>query len=107
MRADLTVFRMADRCRVVDGADAGPRDFHYLRRVAADKGFDATVTDVTEKIVTIGVWGPNARATLQKVVKDPEGLALESFPFAAIRPIEIAGKDRHRLPHLLCRRAGF
>ena len=35
VRADLTVFRMADRCRVVDGADAGPRDFHYLRRVAA------------------------------------------------------------------------
>ena len=92
VRADLTVFRMADRCRVVDGADAGPRDFHYLRRVAADKGFDVTVTDVTEKIVTIGVWGPNARANLQKVVKDPEGLTQENFPFAAIKPIEIAGK---------------
>jgi glycine cleavage system aminomethyltransferase T/glycine/D-amino acid oxidase-like deaminating enzyme len=92
VRADLTVFRMADRCRVVDGADAGPRDFHYLRRAAADKGFDATVTAVTEKIVTIGVWGPNARATLQKVVKDPDGLKPENFPFAAIKPIEIAGK---------------
>ena len=92
VRADLTVFRMADRCRVVDGADAGPRDFHYLRRVAADKGFDVTVTDVTEKIVTIGVWGPNARANLQKVVKDPEGLTQENFAFAAIKPIEIAGK---------------
>ncbi len=92
VRADLTVFRMADRCRVVDGADAGPRDFHHLRRVAADKGFDVTITDVTETIVTIGVWGPNARATLQKVVKDPEGLAPENFPFAAIRPVEIAGK---------------
>ena len=28
VRADLTVIRMADRCRIVDGADAGPRDFH-------------------------------------------------------------------------------
>ena len=92
VKADLTVFRMNDRCRVVDGADAGPRDFHSLRRVAADKGFDVTVTDATEKYVTIGIWGPNARATLQKVVADPDGLSPQSFPFAAIKPIEIAGK---------------
>ncbi len=92
VRADLTVFRMDGRCRVVDGADAGPRDLAYLKRVAADKGFDVTVTDASEAIVTIGIWGPNARATLQKVVKDPDALALENFPFAAIRPIEIAGK---------------
>ena len=31
VRADFTVIRMADRCRVIDGADAGPRDFHYMR----------------------------------------------------------------------------
>jgi glycine cleavage system aminomethyltransferase T/glycine/D-amino acid oxidase-like deaminating enzyme len=92
VRADLTVFRMADRCRVVDGADAGPRDFHYVRRIAEDKGFTVAVTDVAEKFVTIGVWGPNARATLKKVVADSDGLDPESFPFAAIKPIEIAGK---------------
>jgi len=92
VRADLTVFRLADRCRVVDGADAGPRDVQYLKRVAADKGFDVTVADVTERIVTIGIWGPNARATLQTVVEDPEALTLEAFPFAALRPIAIAGK---------------
>jgi glycine cleavage system aminomethyltransferase T/glycine/D-amino acid oxidase-like deaminating enzyme len=93
VRADLTVIRMADRCRVIDGADAGPRDFHYLRRTAEDKGFNVTVTDVTSKFVTIGIWGPNARATLQKVVKDPAGLTPEIFPFAAIKPIEIGGKN--------------
>jgi glycine cleavage system aminomethyltransferase T len=93
VRADLTVIRMADRCRVVDGADAGPRDFHYIRRVAEDKGFDVTVTDVTAKYVTIGIWGPNARATLQKVVEDPDGLSPENFAFAAIKPVRIAGKD--------------
>jgi glycine cleavage system aminomethyltransferase T/glycine/D-amino acid oxidase-like deaminating enzyme len=92
VRADLTVFRMADRCRIVDGADAGPRDFHYVKRVAEDKGFNVTVADVSEKFVTIGVWGPNARATLKKVVADPAALDPENFPFAAIKPIEIAGK---------------
>jgi glycine cleavage system aminomethyltransferase T len=84
---------MADRCRIVDGADAGPRDFSYMKRVAQDKGFDVTITDVSETYITLGVWGPNARATLQKVVEDPDGLSQENFPFAAIRPIRIAGKD--------------
>jgi glycine cleavage system aminomethyltransferase T len=93
VRADLTVIRLADRCRVIDGADAGPRDFNYVKRVAEDKGFDVIVTDVTDKYVTIGCWGPNARATLQKVVEDPKGLEQENFPFAAIKQIRIAGKD--------------
>ncbi len=93
VRADLTVIRMADRCRVIDGADAGPRDFHYVRRIAEDKGFDVTVTDVTEDYVTIGIWGPNARKNLQKVVETPADLELEAFPFAAIKPVRIAGKD--------------
>ena len=92
VRADLTVFRMADRCRIVDGADAGPRDYHYVNRIAADKGFDVTVTDVSEEFTTIGIWGPNARENLKKVVSDPAALDPENFPFAAIRQIEIAGK---------------
>lgn len=92
VRADFTVIRMADRCRMINGADAGPRDFHYMRRVAQDKGFDVTITDVTEKYVTIGIWGPNARTNLQKIVEDPDALLPENFPFAAIRPIRIAGK---------------
>jgi glycine cleavage system aminomethyltransferase T/glycine/D-amino acid oxidase-like deaminating enzyme len=93
VRADLTVIRMADRCRVIDGADAGPRDFAYMKREAQDKGFDVTVTDRTSDLITLGVWGPNARTTLQKVVADPGGLSVENFPFAAIKPISIAGKD--------------
>jgi glycine cleavage system aminomethyltransferase T len=93
VRADLTVIRMADRCRVIDGADAGPRDFRYISRIAQDKGYDATVTDVTERYVTIGIWGPNAREALQKVVEDPAGLSPANFPFAAIKPIRIAGKE--------------
>ncbi len=93
VRADLTVFRMANRCRVIDGADAGPRDFNYMKRVAADRGLNVTVTDRTSDLITLGVWGPNARATMQKVVEDPAGLSPENFPFAAIKQIRIAGKD--------------
>ena len=91
VRADLTVIRMADRCRVIDGADAGPRDFTFMKRIAADKGFDVTVTDVTETYTTIGLWGPNARTTLQKLVANPEALDHDNFPFATLKRIEIAG----------------
>ena len=93
VRADLTVIRMADRCRVIDGADAGPRDFRYMQRTAQDRGLKVTVTDRTSDLITLGVWGPNARVTLQKVVEDAEALTNENFPFAAIKQIKIAGKN--------------
>ena len=92
VRADFTMFRMEDRCRLVNGADAGPRDLIHMRRVAMDKGLDVTITDVTEKFTTIGIWGPNARENLQKVVENPDELNIDAFPFAAIRQIQIAGK---------------
>jgi glycine cleavage system aminomethyltransferase T len=93
VRADLTVIRMEDRCRVIDGADAGPRDFRYMQRTAQDRGLNVTVTDRTSDLITLGVWGPNARVTLQKVVEDPEALTNENFPFAALRQIKIGGKN--------------
>ena len=93
VRADFTLFRMADRCRLINGADAGPRDLLYMRRVARDRGLDVTITDVTERYVTIGIWGPEARATLQKVVEDPAALERDAFPFAAIRGVRIADRD--------------
>jgi len=93
VRADLTVMRMEDRCRVIDGADAGPRDLAYMRRVAEDEGFDVTIADMTEKVVTIGIWGPNARATLQKAVEEPDALLPANFAFATVRPVRIASRD--------------
>ena len=93
VKADFTVFRMADRFRFVDGADAGNRDFVYMKRKAEDLGYDVEITDVTTDFTTIGIWGPNARTTLQKVVDDPGSLTHENFPFAAIKQITIAGKS--------------
>ena len=93
VKADFTVFRMADRFRLIDGADAGNRDFVYMKRMAADLDYDVEITDVSTDIVTIGLWGPNARTTLQNLVADPDGLTHENFPFASFRQIVIAGTD--------------
>ncbi len=92
VRADLTVLRMADRCRVIDGADAGPRDFAFMRRLAKDRGFDVMIEDVTDANVTIGIWGPQARESLKKVVTDPSALDQEAFAFATLKELTIAGK---------------
>ncbi|MEM7406462.1 MAG: FAD-dependent oxidoreductase [Pseudomonadota bacterium] len=92
IRADLTVVRLAEQhYRVMDGGDTGHRDFVWMRRVAEDKGFDAEVADRTEDYVCIGLWGPNARATLQAVVADPDALTHENFPFVAVRDIDVDG----------------
>lgn len=93
VRADLTVLRLADRLRVVDGADAAPRDFHYIQRVAEERGLDVTCREVTNDIVTVGIWGPNARAKLKTIVEEPDALDAAVFPFAAIKPVRIAGVD--------------
>jgi len=91
VRADLTVIRMDGRYRVIDGADAGNRDFVYMKRMAEDHGYEVTIEDRTRDFGCLGVWGPNARATLQTVTDDPEALSLESFPFASVKTIMIAG----------------
>ena len=93
VKADFTVLRLADRMRFVDGADAGNRDFVYMTRMAADLGYDVAITDVSTDFTTIGLWGPNARTTLEKVVEASEELGHEAFPFASLRDIRIAGQD--------------
>jgi len=91
VRSDLTLIRMADRYRVIDGADAGPRDCVWMQRMAQRKGLDVTITDRTDDYVCLGIWGPNARKTLQAVVADPAALESDHFAFGTVKPIEIAG----------------
>ena len=93
VRSDLTVIRMADRYRMIDGADAGNRDFVYMKRMAQDHGFDVTIEDVTTEYGCLGLWGPNARKVLQAVVEDADAVTSENFPFAAIRQIKVNGVD--------------
>jgi hypothetical protein len=93
VRADLTVIRMADRCRVIDGADAGPRDFHYMKRMAEDKGWNVTITDVDRKIRHHRHLGPECPRHPEKGRRGSGRLDPENFPFAAIKQIKIGGKD--------------
>jgi len=85
----LVTRRIARYCYVTKsfGSDS------YMRRMAEDLGHDVEIADISTDVVTIGLWGPNARTTLQKLVEDPGGLTHEDFPFASFKQIQIAGKD--------------
>ncbi len=92
VRSDLTVIRLAaERFRVIDGADAGNRDFVWMKRMAEDRGCNVYIEDRTDHYVCLGLWGPNARRTLQAVADKPEQLSAENFPFAAVRDITLKG----------------
>ncbi|MDZ7828091.1 MAG: FAD-dependent oxidoreductase [Halofilum sp. (in: g-proteobacteria)] len=92
VRADLTVLRMADdHYRVIDGGDAGNRDYVWMKRMAEDRGFDVTIEERTTDYGCIGLWGPNARENLQKIAANPDELTNENFPFAAVRDIKVGG----------------
>ncbi|WP_306044967.1 FAD-dependent oxidoreductase [Nioella sp. MMSF_3534] len=88
IEADVTVTRLAaDRFRLTSGAVTRWRDGAYLRR--ASRGFDVTVTDVTEETCVIGVMGAGARDLLTVVAGDH----WQDFPFATARTIPFARKD--------------
>lgn len=92
IQADLTVLRLGEnRFQMIDGGDAGNRDATYLRRMAQDKEWDVFVEDRTDHYGCIGVWGPNARATLKQLADNPAGLDLENFAFGACKDFTLRG----------------
>ncbi|MDN3519420.1 FAD-dependent oxidoreductase [Aquisalimonas lutea] len=92
VKADLTVIRLAeDRWRVMCGGDTGHRDYVWMKRMASHLGLHAYIDDRTDHLACLGLWGPNARTTLQSVADHPEGLDDDKFPFATARQITIKG----------------
>ena len=92
VRADLTVVRLGEQhYRVMDGGDSGNRDYVWMRRMAEDRGLVVQIEDLTEDFTCLGLWGPNARASLQAVADDPDALTVENFPFATVGDIAVNG----------------
>ena len=105
-RADLTIMRLGEQhFRVVTGAFDGGRDKHWFTRHLPADG-SVTFTDRTSGICTIGVWGPNAVATMTPIVTTRRRAA--TCPRRV--PVRVrAGRARrrravHDVPHLLRRR---
>ncbi|TGG91979.1 FAD-dependent oxidoreductase [Natronospirillum operosum] len=93
VRSDLTIIRLGPcHYRMIDGADAGNRDHVWMQRMAEDRGLDSVwIQDLTDHWACLGVWGPNARTTLQKVADQPDAWSNENFPFAHWKTLTLKG----------------
>ncbi|MBL8058562.1 MAG: aminomethyltransferase family protein, partial [Anaerolineales bacterium] len=83
IKADITVMRLGvDQYRVVDGGMDGMRDMKWFRdHMPAYSA--VTLTDLTNSIATLGVWGPKARDLVQSVTEDDMSNA--GFPYGTCR----------------------
>ena len=92
VRADLTVIRLArDRYRVIDGADAGNRDFVWMKRMAEDHRWCVYIEDRSDHLACLGLWGPKARTLLQTLADKPQDLEADRFPFATTKHLTLRG----------------
>ena len=85
--SDVTVSRLsATEFFVLTGTAQAVRDLDWLRRNIRE-GAHVTVTDVTSAYSVLPVMGPKSRELLQRTGRTK--LDDASFPFGAVRPIEI------------------
>ena len=88
--ADVTVTRLGEqRFRVITGAGYVNSDMGWLmmQRHANDPA--VAIREVTEEVAVIGMWGPQARAILEKVTRDD--VTEDGFPFMQARAITVSG----------------
>jgi glycine cleavage system aminomethyltransferase T/glycine/D-amino acid oxidase-like deaminating enzyme len=90
--SDLTVMRLRDdHFRVVTGGAHGMADRKtFTDQLPPDDGAGATVlSDVTDEVSTIGVWGPRARDILASLSDDD--VSDSGFGFLTCREIRVGG----------------
>jgi glycine cleavage system aminomethyltransferase T len=85
VHADLTISRLGDDLyRVVTGGADGNRDWLAMRNYRDDMGLEAEIEIRTHDIATLGLWGPQAKDALGRLI-DPSEISIENFPFATAK----------------------
>jgi heterotetrameric sarcosine oxidase gamma subunit len=88
-RSDLTVMRLGDdHFRVVTGGAHGMADRAWFSAQLPDEG-TTTLTDLTDDVSTIGIWGPRARDIVASLTSDDVSDA--GFGFLTCREISLGG----------------
>ena len=88
-RSDLTVMRLGeDHFRVVTGGAHGMADRKWFTDQLVDDG-ETTLTDRTDDLSTIGLWGPRARDILASLTSDD--VSDDGFGFLTCREVQVKG----------------
>ena len=88
-RSDLTVMRLGDdHFRVVTGGAHGMADRAWFSGHLPESG-TTTLTDLTDDVSTIGIWGPRARDVVSSLTSDDVSDA--GFGFLSCREVDLGG----------------
>jgi glycine cleavage system aminomethyltransferase T len=88
-RSDLTVMRLGeDHFRVVTGGAHGMADLKWFSDQLPEDG-SARLSDRTDELCTVGLWGPKARDILASLTDDD--VSHEGFPMLTCREINVGG----------------
>jgi glycine cleavage system T protein len=84
---DLTISRLApNHFRVITGGSVGPHDYAWMRKHLPSDG-SVQLTDVTSTYCCVGLWGPKARDTIERVSGDD--FSNSAFPYYSARRISV------------------
>ncbi|TMC52631.1 MAG: FAD-dependent oxidoreductase [Chloroflexi bacterium] len=87
IECDFTITRLGERrFRVITGTAFGMHDLSWIRDHAPADG-SVEVEDVTSAYACVGLWGPAARAILQRLT--PADTSNQAFPFMTAREIAV------------------
>lgn len=87
IECDFTVTRLAEqRFMIVTGTAVGRHDLSWLRMNAPEDG-SVIIEDVSSAYACFGLWGPQARAILEKLVV--EDISNQAFPYMTGRMLQI------------------
>jgi len=92
VEADLTISRLAeDRFWVITGSAFIGNDLAWLRMHKQAQDGPVTIRDITMDYACLALWGPKARAVLQKLSN--ENISNEALPYLHARMIHINGVE--------------
>lgn len=87
IECDFTVTRLGEeRFRIITGTAFGEHDRSWIRLHAPDDG-SVRIDDVTSMFACIGLWGPRARAILQKVTR--ADVSNPAFPYMTAQHLAV------------------
>jgi glycine cleavage system T protein len=87
IECDFTVTRLADdRFLIITGTAFGVHDLNWIRVHAPSDG-SVSVEDATGSRMCLGLWGPKARAILERVTRDDVSNA--GFPYMTAKPVTV------------------
>ena len=91
IESDYTVTQLADdQFMIITGTAFLNHDLIWLEKQMREHNFDQVeIEDITKQLACFGIWGPNARAIMQKVTDTD--LSNQSFGFMHSKQIKLAG----------------